>query len=105
VTDAGYPYDDDDVEQVFSVIAQPDKSFTVGSWVHTRDLKNGKTEDDVERYSIDPVTGDDHIEKLTGLAAQDWKRQICTPSNALLQPSIGQASKVCRSVLRISKPH
>ena len=66
MTDVGDPYDDDVVDQIFAVITQPNNRFAVGSWTHSRNTKNGKVEDSVERYSIDPTTEEDRIERLTG---------------------------------------
>jgi len=100
MTDVGDPYDDDVVDQIFAVVSQPDKCFAVGSWTHSRNTKNGKVEDSVERYSIDPGTQEDRVERLTGQVALSWERQICNPSNLLIQPRNGQDSKACRSILR-----
>jgi hypothetical protein len=100
MTDVGDPYDDEVVDQVFAVITQPNNRFAVGSWTHSRNIKNGKVSDSVERYSVDPTTQEDRIERLTGQAALSWERQICNPSNLLMQPSNGQDSKACRNVLR-----
>lgn len=105
MTDVGDPYDDNDVEQVFAVITQPHSRFAVGSWTHSRSTKTGKIEDDVERYFIDSITGEDRVEKLDGPAALNLEREICTQSNIIIQPSIGQTSKACRNVLRASVPH
>jgi hypothetical protein len=101
MTDVGDPYDDDVVDQVFAVITQPNNHFAVGSWTHSRNAKNGKVDDSVERYSIDPATQEDRIEELSGQAALIWERQICDPSHLLIQPSNGQDSKTCRNILRV----
>jgi len=103
MTDVGDPYDDDVVDQVFAVIALPNSRFAVGSWIHSRNAKNGKIDDRVQQYSIDPNTQQDRVERLVGQAALNWERQICNPSNILIQPSIGQDSKACRSILRQQK--
>jgi len=100
MTDVGYPYDDDIVDQVFAVVALPGHRFAVGSWSHSRNTKNGKTDDSIFRYSIEPITQQDRIEQLVGQAALNWERQICNPSNVLIQPSNGQDSEACRNVLR-----
>jgi hypothetical protein len=100
MTDVGEPYDDNDVDFVFAVVTQPGKSFAAGSWFHSRNSKTGKIEDDVERYSLDTKTGKDRVEKLDGQAALNWERRICTPSSIRIQPSFGQHSKACRSILR-----
>jgi hypothetical protein len=100
MTDVGDPYDDNVVDQVFAVVKQPNDRFAVGNWIHTRNSKTGKIDDAVVRYSIDPTTAEDRVEELTGPAALSWERQICNPSNLLIQPSNGQDSKSCRRILQ-----
>jgi hypothetical protein len=104
MTGVGPPYDDDVVEQVFAVVRLPNNGFAAGSWVRWHYADIGKTEDDVERYSIDPATHEDRVEKLGGQAALKWEREICAESNILIQPSVGQNSRRCRAVLRSSVP-
>jgi len=96
--------DEHEISFVFAVVPQPGDSFAVGSWVHDRNIKTGRIDDDVERFSIDPTTRNDHVEKLEGRAALNWERQICTPSNIVIQPSTGQNSKACKSALRVTSP-
>jgi hypothetical protein len=100
MTDIGDPYDDDDVDQVFAVVGYPNNVYSVGRWTHSRNSKTGALRNDVEKYSIDPVTGKDQVQKLTGQAALVWEREICTQEKILIKPSIGQDSKACKSVLR-----
>lgn len=99
MTDIAESYGDD-TELVFAVVSQPNGCFAVGSWVHSHHSKSGKSDEDVERYSIDPVTQEDRVEKLDGSAAAAWERQICSASSILMQPSTGQNSKACRGVMR-----
>jgi hypothetical protein len=105
MADVGESDDDSDVEQVFAVVAQPNGGFAVGSWVRSHNSKSGKSDDDVERYSIDPNRKEDHVERLNGNAALSWERQICTESSILIQPSTGQHSKACRGAVRSEIPH
>jgi hypothetical protein len=91
--------DDNEVELVFAVVAKPKDSFAVGSWAHMHNAKTGATDDDVERYTIDPDTSEDRVEKLSGRAAVNWEREICTESNISMKPSTGQDSKACRNAL------
>jgi hypothetical protein len=96
---------DVEVDLVFAVVSQPNDGFAVGSWTRSRNSKSGKSDDDVERYSVDPITKEDHVEKLDGKAALNWERQICTESNISLRPSTGQNSEACRSAVRKATPH
>jgi hypothetical protein len=99
--DAGEPYDDDVVDQIFAVVPHPEGSFAVGSWFHSRNSKTGKIDaNDVVRYSVDPATGNDRVEKLVGAAALDWERRICAQPSSPSGPNIGQSSKTCQRVLK-----
>jgi hypothetical protein len=102
--DAGEPYDDDVVDQIFAVVSQPNGGFAAGSWYHSQDTKTGKVDDDVEKYYFDSATSTDRIEKLNGDPALTWAREICKSSNALIKVSIGQDSKSCRRILGIPSP-
>jgi hypothetical protein len=98
IGDMGMPYDDNDVDQIYAFVKQPENGFAIGTWTYSRNTVTGKIEQDVERYSIDSKTGKDRTEKLTGQAALDWKRVICNPANVLTQASSGQDSKTCRRI-------
>ena len=104
VGDMGAPYDDNEVDQIYAIVKQPNDGFAIGTWVHSRSTVTGKIDDDIERYSIDPTTGADRVEKLTGKAALEWKREISTQSNILIEPSSGQDSKSCRAILKPTAP-
>ena len=101
----GEPYDDDEVSQVFGLIVQQNGEFTAGSWVRTRNTKTGQVEDDIERYSVDPISAADRVEHLRGAAAVNWERAVCTPSQLLVAPSLGQDSAACREVRRRPASH
>ena len=101
--DAGAPYTDDDVDQIFAVIDQKN-GLAAGSWYHSRNTITGKISDNVTKYSVDSANGKDRIESLTGTAALHWQREICDESRTLTRPRIGQNSKACREVLR-TKQH
>jgi hypothetical protein len=99
IGDMGMPYDDNDVDQIYAFVKQPDNRFAIGTWTYSRNTITGKIEQDVERYSIDPKTGNDRTEKLSGQAALDWKRVICNRDNILTQASSGQDSKTCHRIM------
>ena len=89
--------------QIYAIVKQPNGNFAVGNWIHSRNEK-GKFDDQLVRYYIDPSTGVEKAELLKGSAAQAWKREICTQSNILIQPSAGQNSQPCRAVLKTPTP-
>jgi hypothetical protein len=96
---------DTEFDLVFGLIAKPDGSFFAGSWEQSRDSKTGKVENDVKRYSIDPNTNEDRVEKLAGRAASELEHLICTPSDKLIQPSSGQDSEACKRILTKPAAH
>jgi len=98
--DAGEPYTDDVVDQVFAVVSLSNGGFASGSWFHSRDTKTGKIGNDVEKYSFDPLTGVDRVEKLDGSQSLAWRRVLCTPSSALIKAGIGQTSRACQKILK-----
>jgi hypothetical protein len=99
IGDMGMPYDENDVDQIYAFVKQPDNRFAIGTWIYSRNTVTGKIEQDVERYSIDPKTGNDRTEKLSGQAALDWKRVICNRDNILTQASSGQDSRTCHKIM------
>ena len=97
--DAGAPYDDNEVDQVFAVIDQK-SGLAAGGWFHSRNMTTGKISDEVTKYSVDAATGKDRIESLTGTSALHWQKEICDETRTLTKPRVGQNSKACREVLR-----
>jgi hypothetical protein len=99
IGDAGAPYNDSDVDQVFAVVDQK-SGLAAGRWYHSVNATTGKILDDVTKYSVDPATGKGRVDSLTGTSALHWQREICDESRILTRPRIGQNSKACRAVLR-----
>jgi hypothetical protein len=102
VGDAGEPYTDDDVTEVFAVIKAADNSYAAGSWTHSYNTTTRKTEDSVLRYRVDMVTGKDIAETLTGARTEAWKRRICKEPLTLSRPNQGQDSQICKTLLKES---
>jgi hypothetical protein len=99
VTDVGEPYTNEDVDQVFAVLAPHDGVATVGTWYHSRDLATGKTTDGVSRFSVDPLTGKDKSTSLTGSDAKEWERRLCKAADSSSGLAVGQSSWTCKGVL------
>jgi hypothetical protein len=88
----------------FAILDSPNGTFAAASWIHTHDPSKGTTQDLVARYSIDPVTGTDHVENLQGHAAVVIERAICSKRLAYFEPMSGQDSKSCRAILKNPPP-
>jgi hypothetical protein len=101
VTDVGDPYTNEDVDQVFAVLAPPShSSASVGTWYHSRDLGSGKITDVVSRFSVDPATGKDKAEVLEGADAVKWELRLCTAKDMLPELFGGQSSRACKKLTR-----
>jgi hypothetical protein len=93
--------DFDEVDQVFAIVSRTGDTFAAGYWCQLRNTKTNRLTDNVARYSFDPKSGSDRVEKLTGSSATDWERLICSKSDFVLaKASLGQNSKACRKLLK-----
>lgn len=99
VTDVGNPYTNEDVDQVFAVLAPKDSVAKVGTWYHSRDLTTGKLSDDVIRFFVDPSTGKDQSAVLSGSEAKAWEAQLCKATDSWSVPAMGQSSQACKQIL------
>jgi hypothetical protein len=99
VTDVGDPYTNEDVDQVFAVLAPKDGVASVGTWYHSRDLATGKLNDGVARFSVDPSTGKDRSVVLGGSEAKECELQLCKATDSWSGPARGQSSRACKGLL------
>jgi hypothetical protein len=100
VTDVGKPFtNEDDLDQVFAVLAPKDGVASVGTWYHSRDLATGKLNDGVARFSVDPSTGKDKSAVLAGSEAREWEVQLCKATDSWSGPAMGQSSRACKGLL------
>jgi hypothetical protein len=98
-SDVGDPYTNEEVDQVFAVLAPKDGIASVGTWYHSRDLTTGKIRDGVARFSVDPSTGKDKSAVLTGPEAKEWELKLCKAADSPSGLAIGQSSRTCKGVL------
>jgi len=99
ITDVGDPYTNEDVDQVFAVLASEDGVATVGTWYHSRDLATGKISNGLAKFSVDPSTGEDKSAVLAGSKAKEWELQLCKARDSWSKPARGQSSRACKGVL------
>lgn len=98
-TDEGDPYTNEDVDQVFAVIAPHDRVASVGTWYRSRDLSTGKIEEHILRFFVDPSTGKDKSVALSALDARKWKATLCEAADSPRHLSIGQSTSACKQTL------
>lgn len=89
----------DDTQQVFAIIEKDDGSFSAGSWVRGTD-DAGHMHDVTQRFSINPQTGRETIDTLTGARALAWDKQLCSPDLAQTVPNTGQNLPMCKALLK-----
>lgn len=99
VTDVGDPYTNEDVDQVFAVLAPHGGVATVGAWYHSRDLSNGKISETAMKFWVDQSTGGDKSLELTGTKAESWERLLCKPASSPYGLSQGQSSRSCKAIV------
>lgn len=99
VTDVGDPYTNEDVDQVFAVLAPNDGVASVGTWYHSRDLATGKISEEAVRYSVDLSNGEDRLTVLTGAKAKEWELHLCRATDSWSGPATGQSSSACKRLL------
>lgn len=102
-TDVGDPYTNEEVDQVFAVLAPRDGIARVGTWFHSRDLSSGKISESASRFSVDASTGKDKSVVLAGSEASRWKLQLCEAADSRSDLSVGQSSRACKA--EISAEH
>jgi len=103
VTDVGDPYTNEDVDQVFAVLAPTDGAASVGTWYRSRDLATGKTREEAVKYSVDLSTGEDKSTVLIGSKAREWELQLCKARDSWSGPAMGQSSRACKWVLNTKR--
>ena len=98
VTDVGDPYTNEDVDQIFAVLAPLNGIASVGTWYHSKDLGTGKVTDLVSKYFVN-ANGQDKSVELTGSEAKNWKLRLCKPGSPPFGLSAGQSTKACKALI------
>jgi hypothetical protein len=96
ITDVGGPYTNEDVDQVFAVVAPPGGIAAVGTWYYSRDRATGKIAENVAKFSVDQSTGKDVSTNLTGAEAKSWELTLCKPAYSPYGLSQGQSTRACK---------
>jgi hypothetical protein len=98
-SDAGVPYTDDDVDQVWAVMSPASGLASIGTWYHSRDLKTGKVTSVATKFSVG-FAGEEKSTALNGTAATLWERTLCKPADAVPSLMGGQDSKSCKNLFQ-----
>jgi hypothetical protein len=86
--------------QVYAVMAEPNGRELVGTWSHFDYGKLKDPEDFVYRYDLDPFSGLERTQLLSGKAADAMKLRLCGAQNVLPGLARGQDSPLCRQTVK-----
>ena len=90
--------------QVYAVLTEPPARDVLITWNHFDDGKTKPAEDFVFQYSVDPSTGLEQTQALSGTHAQLMMPRLCMANPAQADPSMaelarGQDSDMCRALV------
>ena len=83
------------VSQTYAVLADPNGHEVVGTWNHFDYGKEKPAEDYVYRYDVDPLSGLERTQRLSGNDADALKRRICASTDAVTGLARGQDTPIC----------
>ena len=98
-SDAGAPDTDEDVEQIWAVLAPPSAPASVGTWYHARNRTTGQVTNLVTKWQVGPSSREEEPVTLNGSAAGEWERTLCKPVDGLSTVMGGQDAKSCQALL------
>jgi hypothetical protein len=84
--------------QVYAVLAEPDGREVLGTWEHFDYSALKPLDDYVFQYDLDPFSGLERTQLLSGKQADDMKQRLCGAQNAASDAGLahGQDSPLCR---------
>jgi hypothetical protein len=87
--------------QVFAVMAAPDGIELVGTWNHLDNVAQKTAEDYVYRYDLDPWSGLERTQHLSGNQAEGMKMRLCRAEDAVPRLARGQDSPLCQQYVKL----
>lgn len=94
------PPDGVDLTRVYAVLTQPNGRSYVGVWNHFDYGKQKPLEEFVYRYDLDPRSGLERTQLLSGKEADDMKKKLCGVSGTSAGLARGQDSVLCTGTVR-----
>jgi len=88
--------------QVYAGLNEPNGRQLVGTWNHFDYGKQKPAEDSIYRYDLDPYSGLERTQILSGKEAESMKQRICGAQNIIPALARGQDSMLCQQTI---KPH
>lgn len=91
-----------DWTQIYAVVAGPDGRELLSTWDHFDYGAHKPAEDFLYQYDVDPYSGLDRTERLTGKDAEAMKSQLCAATGTVPGLARGQDSMLCQQLLKSS---
>jgi hypothetical protein len=89
--------------QIYAGISEPNGRQLLGTWSHFDSGKQKPPEDFVYRYDLEPHSGLERTELLSGKNAEAMKERLCRAQEAIPGLARGQDSPLCQQTLK-SRP-
>jgi hypothetical protein len=86
--------------QVYAVLNEPNGRQLVATWNHIDHDKREQVEDVLYRYDLDPFSGLERTQLLTGKDAETMKQRLCNAQDAASDLARGQDSLLCQPLLK-----
>jgi hypothetical protein len=86
--------------QVYAAMAEPNGRELMGAWSHFDYGKQKPPEDFVYRYDLDPFSGLEHTQRLSGKNADAMKLRLCSGQGAIPGLARGQDSPLCQQLVK-----
>jgi hypothetical protein len=103
-SDAGAPYTDEIVDQVWAVMAPSSGPASVGTWYRSLDPATRKVTSIATKFVVDRSTGKEESVTMEGPAAEAWERRLCRPPDGVPGLTGGQDSESCRRLFQTARP-
>jgi hypothetical protein len=86
--------------QVYAGLAEPNGREFVGTWNHFDYGRNKDAGDFVYRYDLDPFSGLERTQSLSGKDAEAMKLRLCNPQGTLPGLARGQDAPLCQQYVK-----
>lgn len=83
--------------RVYAAMAESNGRETLGTWNHLDYGKQKTAEDVVYRYDLDPASGVERAQALSGKDAEAMKQRLCRTQDAVVGLTRGQDSSLCQN--------
>jgi hypothetical protein len=91
-----------ELTRIYAVLAEPNGRELVGTWNHLDYGKEKPAEDFIYRYDLDPFSGLERTQLLSGKEGESMKQRLCGVQGATGNVARGQDSALCQQTVH---PH